>query len=312
MRMMTRVLGMRTSDAKKPETARSARELLADEIVGSGFPRTGMLNGVHPGRGRRKHSVETSVSNDTGPEGAGLAGRRAGGELEREYCEHLEALKFLIDPPPCFRNAETRQNFENRLNSLDLRLINTVAIPGEAAPTAASRRRRRGFRWRTADLCENGDLGSSYENALDRFADRAMIGLLVKAPILKSRPGEQSSPARENKTVRFKDEVERTGRISVDQRGGWRRREGEGCDGTGSNDRAKIEIPRERPHVRPWDDLEETRNGRWRGIRFANSRFTDGFMGDFTGRGETRGPRRKIHNSVKFRAAGRNHKRNGQ
>ncbi|EZA62376.1 uncharacterized protein LOC113562946 [Ooceraea biroi] len=263
-----RTLGMRTSSTKL-ETPKS-RKLLADEVRSRRVGIPGTLNGVHL-RGRRKHSVETSVGNDTGQEGADLAGRRTG-ELEREYHEHLEALKFLIDPPPCFRNTETQQNFENKLNSLDLRLMNTVAIPNEI-PMAngyrdASMRGLNRFCRSWGSIRENGvpkDLGRSYVDTLDR----TMIDLFARAPILKSRQGEQV-PARENKTVRFKDEVERT-ETCVGQ---GLRREGEGCEaeGVGTDNRVKMEILKEGPDVRrdvvgtPQGSSNvpdvETRNGR--------------------------------------------------
>jgi len=244
-----RVLGMRTSGSKPAAKPRS-RKLLIDETRSRrvGIPRS--LNGVHL-RGRRKHPVETSVD-DTGQEGAGLAGRRTG-ELEREYYEHLEALKFLIDPPPCFRNAEIRQNFENKLNSLDLKLMNTVAIPDEVA-IPNGYREARGFspssdgfyRLAWGSVRENGisrDLGRSYAEALDLFA--------MRAPILKSKQGEQVT-ARENKTVRFKDEVEDT-KARVEQ---GSRREGEGCEDGRAETSDRAEIPEEEA------DNVGTKNGR--------------------------------------------------
>lgn len=192
----------------------------------------GTLNGIH----LRKRKAPTSVGE------VGIAGRRAG-ELEREYYEHLEALKFLIDPPPCFRNTETRQNFENKLNSLDFRRMNTVAIPEgpESSPDGSGG-------W--SAIRENGglrDAERSYAATLDRIVaehlriERTMIDLFARAPILKSRHGEQVPAPRENKTVRFKDEVERTG-TSVSQRKDSRL-DGEGCcEGVKSNDRAEREI----------------------------------------------------------------------
>jgi len=170
-----------------------------------------------------------------------IAGRRAG-ELEREYYEHLEALKFLIDPPPCFRNTETRQNFENKLNSLDFRRMNTVAIP-EKEPGSGPR--DPGDDWRA--IRENGGVcDRSYAATLDRIVaerlkiERTMIDLFARAPILKSRHGEQVPAPRENKTVRFKDEVERTG-TSVGQRKDFRLNDG-GCEGTISDNRVKREL----------------------------------------------------------------------
>ncbi|XP_032665080.1 uncharacterized protein LOC116841366 [Odontomachus brunneus] len=216
-------------------------------------------------------SVETPGGNDTGQEDD--AGGRRAGQLEREYYEHLEALKFLIDPPPCFRNTETRQNFENKLNSLDLRRMNTVAIP--EGPVANGRhrdaKRLNGFRW--SPIRENGGLCGDRERScaktLDRIVEerlrieRTMLDLFVKAPILKSNHGEQMPYARENKTVRFKDEVERT---SVGQRAGSEG--GERYDKAESSNRTKTEITRKKDTCR--DGLlgessemfdVETRNG---------------------------------------------------
>lgn len=208
-------------------------------LVGSdegGLKRVGIrgtLNGVH----LRKRKIPARI------EEVGIAGRRAPGELEREYYEHLEALKFLIDPPPCFRNTETRQNFENKLNSLDFRRMNTVAIPAgpENGPDDD---------YYSADWCairENGGSRRYAQATLDRIVaehlriERTMIDLFARAPILKGRHGEQvPAPSRENKTVRFKDEVERTG-TSVGQReDSWRG--GEGCEGVRSDNRAAREI----------------------------------------------------------------------
>lgn len=218
-------------------------------------------------------SVET-LSN--GQEDVG-AGRRRAGELEREYYEQLEALKFLIDPPPCFRNTETRQNFENKLNSLDFRRMNTVAIPEEPVANGnALNGKTNWIRGKNSGSCEV-DRGSSCAKTLDRIMqerlriERTMIDLFVRAPILKSSHGEQVSFTRENKTVRFKDEVERSG-TSV---GSWERSEGENweTDEVESSDRVKIEITRKKRSDACRDDevmddessetLDvETRNGR--------------------------------------------------
>lgn len=70
-------------------------------------------------------------------------------------------------------------------------------------------------------------------DTLDRIVEehlkieRTMLDLFARAPILKSRHSEQVFSARENKTVRFKDEVERSG-TSVEQREKGLRPEGEG------------------------------------------------------------------------------------
>lgn len=222
----------------KHETRPKSKRLLAgnDEVKSKsvGNPRT--VNAVHLKRKRKisAKSVETSKGNDTGRrEEVNVAGRRAG-ELEREYYEHLEALKFLIDPPPCFRNTETRQNFENKLNSLDFRRMNTVAIP--ARPETNGHRdlgSPNGFQspFRVND--ESYHRRRSYTDTLDRIVEehlkieRTMIDLFVRAPILKNRHSEQVFSTRENKTVRFKDEVERSG-TSVEQWEKGLRPEGEG------------------------------------------------------------------------------------
>lgn len=120
-------------------------------------------------------------------------GRRAAEQLEREYYEHLEALKLLIDPPPCFRNTETRQNFENKLNSLDLRRINTVAIPS-VAPNAVTWNR---YLWSWSSIREPPP------PPLPRRIRAPSIDPFDATPILRSRL--QGVP----KTVRFRDEVER-------------------------------------------------------------------------------------------------------
>ncbi|KAL0127131.1 hypothetical protein PUN28_005424 [Cardiocondyla obscurior] len=208
--------GSSRTRGKHEACPKSARLLAGNDQIGSttvGIPKA--VNGVRLKRKRKILAKGVETSNGRRAE-AGVAGRRAG-ELEREYYEHLEALKFLIDPPPCFRNTETRQNFENKLNSLDFRRMNTVAIP--AWPETYGRRDLgwgpSGFR---SPRRENGSGGRArtYADTLDRIVEehlrieRTMLDLFARAPILKGRHGGQVSPARENKTVRFKDEVERT------------------------------------------------------------------------------------------------------
>lgn len=264
----------------KHETRSRPKKLPAgdDEVKskGVGIPRA--VNGVHSKRKRKTpaKSVETSKGDDTGRrEEVDVGGRRAG-ELEREYYEHLEALKFLIDPPPCFRNTETRQNFENKLNSLDFRRMNTVAIPagpvtnGHQDPASPN-----GFRSAIRENDDSSrDRGRSYADTLDRIVEehlkieRTMIDLFVRAPILKSRHGEQVSPARENKTVRFKDEVERS-RTSAEEWAKGLRPEGEGreAEGTEFDNLVKTEensnFSWDRPPGESSNVLDvETRNGR--------------------------------------------------
>ncbi|XP_029158485.1 uncharacterized protein LOC114930816 [Nylanderia fulva] len=219
-----------------------------------GIPRT--LNGVHLRKRKIPANVDTSRVNDTGRKGANRAAGRRAGELEREYYEHLEALKFLIDPPPCFRNTETRQNFENKLNSLDFRRMNTVAIP-EGPWTSGSPMLRSsldGFR-SNQSLTRENDVVSyiserSYADALDRIVkehvkiERTMLDLFVRAPILKNRQGEQVFLAtRENKTVRFKDEE-----TAVEHGEGLRLGDGD-YEGVGSSNRVKTEITKEEEKV---------------------------------------------------------------
>ncbi|XP_067209542.1 sorbin and SH3 domain-containing protein 1 isoform X19 [Linepithema humile] len=228
---------IRMSGAKNKPDSRPKKPLVRNDE--GRLKRVGIRGTLNGRFNLRKRKVLASV------EAVGIAGRRAG-ELEREYYEHLEALKFLIDPPPCFRNTETRQNFENKLNSLDFRRMNTVAIPeGPESSLNDS------GRW--SAIRENGDLRDterSYAATLDRIVaehlriERTMIDLFARAPILKSRHGEQVPAQRENKTVRFKDEVERTG-TSVGQQEDSRL-DGEGCEGVKSNNRVKREIAKAR------------------------------------------------------------------
>ncbi|CAL1679163.1 unnamed protein product [Lasius platythorax] len=250
---------MRSFSASWKRRKRPKKKLLVrnDEAESRrvGIPRT--LNGVHLRKRKIPASVETSRVNDAGQKGVdGVAGRRVG-ELEREYYEHLEALKFLIDPPPCFRNTETRQNFENKLNSLDFRRMNTVAIPEGPGTKNGSQKLKSspdGFRPSRSPTCENGvSYGvceRSYADTLDRIVkehlriERTMLDLFVRAPILKNRHGEQVFvAARENKTVRFKDEVKRSG-TSVEHGEGLSLGD-EGYVGVGSNNRVKTEITKE-------------------------------------------------------------------
>jgi len=226
---------IRMSGAKNKLETRSKKPLVRNDegrLKRVGIRRT--LNRVH----LRKRKVPASVDE------VGIAGRRAG-ELEREYYEHLEALKFLIDPPPCFRNTETRQNFENKLNSLDFRRMNTVAIPEgpKSSPHDLGD-------WST--IRENGglrDTERSYAVTLDRIVterlkiERTMIDLFVRTPILKNRHGEQVPAPRENKTVRFKDEVDRTGTSVGQICRKDSRLDDEGCERAAKSDnRAKRKI----------------------------------------------------------------------
>lgn len=161
---------------------------------------------------------------------AGSTGNGSGrSELEREYYEHLEALKFLIEPPACFRNDESRQNFENKLNTLDFKRMNTVAIPeipiGEFYESTVSVRP-----WNSEKM-KNPDT-ETRKSAFGRFCaekieeslsiERSVIDLFVRAPILKNRKVEAVrsilfDAPKESKTVRFKDENDGQG-VSDEQR----------------------------------------------------------------------------------------------
>lgn len=126
-------------------------------------------------------------------------------ELEREYNEHLEALKFLIDPPDCFKNPEMRQNFENKLNTLDFRRMNTVAISSDFNSNGG-----RKFDYYSPKEDVYSQKGKFSVN-LDEFVqehlkiEQTMINLLNREPILKKDKGysRDGSPA-SRKTVRFK------------------------------------------------------------------------------------------------------------
>lgn len=267
--------GYARTRSKREIHPKSKRLVGDDEVRSKGVGIAKTVNGVHLKKKRKipAKSVETSKGNDTvgRREEVSVAGRRAG-ELEREYYEHLEALKFLIDPPPCFRNTETRQNFENKLNSLDFRRMNTVAIP--AGPGTNGRRDLgkipNGFRSPIRE--SDGSHGRLYADTLDCIVEehlkieRTMIDLFARAPILKSRHGEQVSPARENKTVRFKDEVERSG-TSVERWEEGLRPEGEGREAGGMefDNLVKTEENSDFPRT-PGESSSvfdvETRNGR--------------------------------------------------
>lgn len=166
-------------------------------------------------------NVEAGLTN--GKETDGKGNRELNREeFEREYYEQLEALKFLIEPPACFRTDETRQNFENKLNTLDFRRMNTVAIPtGEfSQPTAVLR--SWGYR-RMKNSVPHGNAGTLgikksnfkkfYSDAIDDTGsniERSMIHLFDRAPILKNKNVQAVRGihfnTNESKTVHFKDE----------------------------------------------------------------------------------------------------------
>lgn len=169
-----------------------------------------------------KASVEIRMVN--GGEGNGSGRSEIGrGELEREYYEHLEAFKFLIEPPACFRNDEARQNFENKLNTLDFRRMNTVAIPDTPTPefyeAGSAICTWNGARTMGSDpptVCQEYRtfrFGRFCVGKMDECLDieRTVIDLFARAPILKRSKVEAVrnilfDVAKEGKTVRFKDE----------------------------------------------------------------------------------------------------------
>ena len=137
------------------------------------------------------------------------SGELSRGELEREYGEQLEALKFLVEPPASFRNVdEARQNLENKLNTLDLRRMNTVAIP--TAGESASTPKNPALRMKSCGNCRESNFqGTMNDTRLN--IERTVIDLFVRAPILKNRKLDDARRgsvfnANEGKTVRFKDE----------------------------------------------------------------------------------------------------------
>lgn len=114
---------------------------------------------------------------------------------EKEYSEQFEALKFLIDPPDCFKNPETRQNFENKLNTLDFRRMNTVAI---ALDSEDSSKKLIDYYLSEKEIVKTDEF---LQNHLK--IEETMINLLNREPILKK--DRDASPA-SRKTVRFKDD----------------------------------------------------------------------------------------------------------
>lgn len=149
-------------------------------------------------------------------------------ELEREYYEHF---KFLIDPPPCFRNVEANQNLKNKFNSLELKRINTVAIP-ETTDNTAALAESIGIS-RTLNFKDTNELGRR-RTETNRFFRVETLGLILResfevtetttmedlldrnSSILKSQDDgakRKRSFKRENKTVRFKDEEETLSKV---------------------------------------------------------------------------------------------------
>lgn len=166
-------------------------------------------------------NVEAGLTNGKGKDGKGNSELNRQ-EFEREYYEQLEALKFLIEPPACFRTDETRQNFENKLNTLDFRRMNTVAIPTGEFSQPSAILRSWGYRRMNNSVPHSnaGTLGIKksnfkkfYSGAIDDTRsniERSMIHLFDRAPILKKKNVEAVRgilfATNESKTVRFKDE----------------------------------------------------------------------------------------------------------
>ncbi|XP_043473508.1 uncharacterized protein LOC122505759 [Leptopilina heterotoma] len=125
---------------------------------------------------------------------------------EKEYTEQFEALKFLIDPPDCFKNPETRQNFENKLNTLDFRRMNTVAI---ALDNEDSSKKLIDYYFNGKEIVKEIVETEEFSSKLDKFVhnqlkiEETMINLLNREPILKK--DRDGSPA-SRKTVRFLDD----------------------------------------------------------------------------------------------------------
>lgn len=131
-----------------------------------------------------------------------------------EEGEYQQALKFLIEPPARFRNDETwgeRRGGsleEKKLNTLDLKRMNTVAIPALD------------FSRSVAILGDRGRVdtrGNGGGSGLGGFGGGLGIDLLVGAPILKGRRAGEGVLFSEGKSVRFKDEQEEHGRGMLEE-----------------------------------------------------------------------------------------------
>lgn len=138
----------------------------------------------------------------------GVTGKK---RLKRDRCEQLEPFKLLIEPPVSFRNDESRENFENKLNTLDLRRMNTVAIPvadpfdpGSIIYSWSNQRIKN-----RETTSESQKRRSSFERfyADTKDIQRTMIDLLVRPSILKKKKVEAvRSILFETKTVRFEED----------------------------------------------------------------------------------------------------------
>lgn len=138
----------------------------------------------------------------------GVTGKK---RLKRDHCEQLEPFKLLIEPPASFRNDESRENLENKLNTLDLRRMNTVAIPvvdpfdpGSIIYSWSNQRIKN-----RETTSESQKRRSSFERFYVDTNDiqRTMIDLLVRPSILKKKKVEAvRSILFEAKTVRFEED----------------------------------------------------------------------------------------------------------
>lgn len=151
-----------------------------------------------------------------------ISGARETDELEDEYYKYLEALKFFTDPPSCFKDES-----DSKLNTLDFKLINTIAVTGESN-VSESREVSFENKLSTLDFRKMNTVGllsteKSYLNFCDEPLDeiiqehmkieQAMINIFDKEPILKKKQSNKSyeSPTatkkKEGKSVRFRVEA---------------------------------------------------------------------------------------------------------
>ncbi|KAK1120741.1 hypothetical protein K0M31_010945 [Melipona bicolor] len=215
---------------------RGSRQGYGKDVAGKIEPRSGILAAGVEAAGL------TNGSRLEDGNGSGELGRR---QLEREYSEQLEALKFLVEPPACFRNVdEARQNLENKLNTLDLKRMNTVAIPTDeltAESVFTSNPVLRGWSRGRMKNCGGNGFERMFQTRNSNFQgfcagtvddtrlniERTVIDLFVRAPILKTRKLDGARRgvlfnANEGKTVRFKDEHDDAGEMLDEKESGER------------------------------------------------------------------------------------------
>lgn len=151
-------------------------------------------------------------------------------DFERDYNEHLEALKILLENESPFENAEERRNSRNNLSTLDFRRINTIALPDNNSWNDTV--------WDVLDFRENLQIfnegatgkmlhmlasddasarGKLFKESVDhvirenRKIEEVVLSLMGREPTLKKTKSclsREGSPAgrKEAKTVRFKVE----------------------------------------------------------------------------------------------------------